>query len=556
MTAPSFDSAELAGKIPCTRDLGPERNTVLAALARTVAAAPDQHFLDFEGERHTFAQFDDAARRFAALFRAQGIGTQPEDAVSAMLGNNAAALQVWCGANMAGALWAPVNTALRRDFLSLQLKDTGSRLIVVEEELFERIAEVVDDLPHLDMILVRGRAPVTKLSKVRVASLDDAQTLTPLQDIAQPKPADISCILYTSGTTGPSKGCMISHNYILHQTRQVIQTTPIYEGDTVWTPMPLFHIGALTGAVLPALLLGETAAIAQRFSVSRFWDEIERSGARIAYVLASMIPLIANAPESEAEKRCFGQIHSVWGLPFSPELKAKWQERFGVRWINCYGFGQTEGGKICTVIPGEPLPPATSQGRVADEFECIIADDEGHEVPRGTVGEVLYRPKKPDTMFSGYWKNPQATAEAWRNLWMHSGDLGKMDEQGWFTFVGRKKDSIRRRGENISTFECEMVLSKHPELKEAVVHAVPSPLGEDDVKLTAILKEGSTLTHEALCHWCIEYFPRFAVPRYYEFRTDLPRTTTGKPLKYVLAEEGCTPATWDMDAHNIKVPRK
>jgi crotonobetaine/carnitine-CoA ligase len=349
---------------------------------------------------------------------------------------------------------------------------------------------------------------------------------------------------------------MISHNYILHQAKQVIQTTPVYEGDVTWTPMPLFHIGALTGAILPALLLKEGAAIAPRFSVSGFWDEIERSGARVAYVLASMIPLIANAPESEAEKRCFGQIHSVWGLPFSPELKRKWQDRFGVKWINCYGFGQTEGGKICTAIPGEPLPPETSNGRVADEFDCIIADDEGNEVPRGTIGEVLYRPKKPDIMFSGYWKKPEATAEAWRNLWMHSGDFGKMDEDGWFTFVGRKKDSIRRRGENISTFECEMVLSKHPGLKEAVVHAVPSPLGEDDVKVTAIRQDGASLTERELCDWCIEHFPYFAVPRYYEFRTDLPRTTTGKPLKYVLKDEGCTPATWDMEAAGVKVPRR
>lgn len=533
---------------------GPERDTVLAALARAVAAAPDRNFLDFEGELHTFRQFDAVSRSFARAFGTFGIGQG--DAVSSMLENNADCLHAWFAANMAGALWAPVNTALRRDFLASQLADTGSRLIVCEAHLFERIAEVAADLPRLETVLVRGEAPTGQLGKVRVASLDTYRAGPPLEEIASPDPADIACILYTSGTTGPSKGCMISHNYILHQARQVIQTTPVYDGDVTWTPMPLFHIGALTGAVLPSLLLHETAAIAPRFSVSGFWSEIERSGARIAYVLASMIPLIANAPDSEEMKRCRGQLHSIWGLPFSPELKQAWQERFGVRWINCYGYGMTEGGKICTVIPGEPLPPQGSQGRVADEFACIIADDDGNEVPRGTVGEVLYRPKKPDIMFSGYWKKPEATAEAWRDLWMHSGDLGKMDADGWFTFVGRKKDSIRRRGENISTFECEMVLSKHPALKEAVVHPVPSPLGEDDVKVTAILRDGATLTERELCGWCIEHFPYFAVPRYYEFREDVPRTTTGKPLKYVLRDEGRTPATWDMEEAGIKVPRR
>ena len=539
---------------PAKVNHGPERDTVIDALARAVAAAPDRIFLDFEGEKHSFGQFDAACRRLAHAFRSFGIGQG--DAVSSMLDNNADCLHAWFASNMAGALWAPVNTALRRDFLASQLADTGSRLIVCESHLFERIAEVAADLPELETVLVRGRVPAANLGKVRVESLETLRSGPSAEDIASSDPAGIACILYTSGTTGPSKGCMISHNYILHQAKQVFETTPVHAGDVTWTPMPLFHIGALTGAVLPALLLHETAAIAPRFSVSGFWSEIERSGARIAYVLASMIPLIANAPDSEEMKRCFGQIHSIWGLPFSPELEQAWKERFGVRWINSYGYGMTEGGKIFTVIPGEPLPPRGSQGRLADEFECIIADDLGNEVPRGTPGEVLYRPKKPDIMFSGYWKKPEATAEAWRNLWMHTGDLGKMDADGFFTFVGRKKDSIRRRGENISTFECEMVLSKHPALKEAVVHPVPSPLGEDDVKVTAILREGSSLSERELCDWCIEHFPYFAVPRYYEFREDVPRTTTGKPLKYVLRDEGRTPATWDMEEAGVKVPRR
>lgn len=200
-------------------------------------------------------------------------------------------------------------------------------------------------------------------------------------------------------------------------------------------------------------------------------------------------------------------------------------------------------------------PPQASQGRIADEFEAIIVDDNDNEVPPGTIGEILFRPRRPYTMFSGYWKRPEATAQTWRNLWMHSGDQGKIDADGWFYFIGRKKDSIRRRGENISTFECELVFTKHPAIKEAVVHAVPSPLGEDDVKVTAILKEDVVLTEEELCRWCIEHFPYFAVPRYYEFRQDIPRTTTGKPMKYVLQDEGCTPTTWDIEASGIKVPK-
>jgi crotonobetaine/carnitine-CoA ligase len=290
--------------------------------------------------------------------------------------------------------------------------------------------------------------------------------------------------------------------------------------------------------------------------VSGFWPEIERSGARVAMVLASMIPLIAAAPDTPAMQRCFGQLHSVWGLPFPPEIRAVWRERFGVKWINCYGYGMTEGGKIFTVLPGDTLPPEGSQGRLSDEFEAMIADDADRELPPGAIGEILFRPKLPNIMFSGYWKRPEATAETWRNLWMHTGDLGRIDENGFFSFVGRKKDSIRRRGENISTHECEIVLARHPAIKEVAVHAVPSPLGEDDVKLTAVLKEDASVSERELCAWCIDNFPAFAVPRYYEFRDEIPKTSTGKPMKYALTAEGRTARTWDREESELRTQRK
>lgn len=536
-----------------TAAIQPRGDTVLAALARALAAVPDKVFLDFEGDLYTYAAFDDRAGRLAAGFVA--LGVRAGDVVSSILDNNVDCLAVWIAANRIGAIWAPVNTALVKDFLQSQLSDSGAALVVCEARYFEALAHVAGELPALRQVLVRGERPEGGAGAATVDLLDTAFADAPVRPV-ETGPADIACILYTSGTTGPSKGCMISQNYLCSQSTQSFQSTPILPGDTVWTPMPLFHIGALTGAVVPALLLQERAAIASRFSVSGFWPEIERSGARVAMVLASMIPLLATAPDNDAMLRCRGQVHSVWGLPFTPETRRVWQERFGVRWINSFGFGMTEGGKIFTAIPGTDLPPVDSQGRLTAEFDAIIADDDDREVPPGTVGEILYRPKLPNIMFSGYWKRPEATAAAWRNLWMHSGDLGKVDAEGNFYFVGRKKDSIRRRGENISTFECELVFQKHPALKEAVVHPVPSPLGEDDVKVTAILREGENLTEEALCRWSIERFPYFAVPRYYEFREDIPRTPTGKPLKYVLRDEGCTPATWDIEASGITVARR
>jgi len=531
----------------------PARDTILAALARAVANAPDKLYLDFEGDFHSFADFDQASSRLAGALRR--LGVQPGDVVSSILDNNVDCMRTWFAANKAGAIWAPFNTALRREFLRSQAVDAGCRLIVCEAHYLEQLAEIAADLPQLELVLMRGDGPVPAFGAVRVERLADHLGGPTLDAPAEPRPVDITCILYTSGTTGPSKGCMISHNYICSQARQVYETTPFGVDEVVWSPMPLFHIGAITATVIPCLLYQERASVAARFSVSGFWAEIERSGARVATILASMIPLLAKAPDDEAMKRCHGQIHSIWGLPFTDETHRIWRERFGVKWINCYGYGQTEGGKICTILPSEPLPPPGSQGRLADEFEAIIVDDDDVEVPRNTIGEVVFRPKFPNVMFSGYWKRPEATAEAWRNLWMHSGDLGRFDEQGYFYFVGRKKDSIRRRGENISSFECELVLSSHPAVKEAVVYAVPSPVGEDDVKVTLIRKDDATLSEEELARWCIENFPAFAVPRYYEFVTEIPRTTTGKPMKYVLQEAGHSEQTWDIEVSTLQIPK-
>ena len=541
-----------AGVAPSPLQL-PKRDTILAALKRAVANVPDKVYLDFEGDFHTFRDFDLMASRLAGVF--EKLGIQPGEVVSSILDNNVDCMWTWFAANKAGAIWAPFNTALRRQFLSSQIVDSGCRLIVCEAHYLTQLAEVAEDCPELELVLVRGNSPIAYLGKVRVENLDNHRDAPPIERVATPLPSDISCILYTSGTTGPSKGCMISHNYVCCQSRQVYETTPFGRNEVIWSPMPLFHIGAITATVIPALLFQERASVASRFSVSGFWSEIERSGARVATILASMIPLLAKAPDDEAMKRCRGQLHSIWGLPFTDETYAIWRDRFGVKWINCFGYGQTEGGKVCTILPSEPRPPGGSQGRVADEFEARIVDDNGCELPSNTIGEVVYRPRYPDVMFSGYWKRPEATVEAWRNLWMHSGDLGRFDEDGYFYFVGRKKDSIRRRGENISSFECELVLSSHPHVKEAVVYGVPSPVGEDDVKATIMLKDQSALREEELARWCIDNFPAFAVPRYYEFVTEIPRTTTGKPMKYILQEAGHGAKTWDIENSSLQIPK-
>ena len=296
-------------------------------------------------------------------------------------------------------------------------------------------------------------------------------------------------------------------------------------------------------------------AFVPRFSVSNFWPEVERSGATIASILGSMGGLLANAPDHPSAQRCFGQIHTVRGNPFTEEVKTIWRQRFGAKQVGGNGYGLTEAAVITSLAAGEYAAPGSSGTRIA-EFDVRIVDDLDRELPAGQSGEIIVRPLRPDIMFMGYWRRPEDTLKLMRNLWLHTGDIGKFDDQGFFYFVDRKKDYLRRRGENISSFEMESAFARHPDLAEVAVHAVPSDKGEDDVKVTAILRPGAKLTAEALFAWAIDAVPYYALPRYIEFRETMPKNPQGRVLTYQLRDEGKTAATWDQEASAIKVSKR
>ena len=361
-------------------------------------------------------------------------------------------------------------------------------------------------------------------------------------------------LIYTSGTTGPSKGCMVSHNYVCNLVRQAIASVQTFSDDVLWTALPLFHLNAV-GSVLRAAMVGARCAIYPRFSLSKFWPEIERSGATSVSLLGSMAPLIAGAPDCEASKHCFGQIRVVGSAPFPPDLQATWARRFGVKLAGAPGYGLTEAAMVVWYRIGDPAPPDSAGKRNAD-FEVLIVDEDDRELPPGAPGEVIVRPTKPHVCFEGYWNRPADTLKIMRNMWLHTGDIGRFDEDGYFFFMDRKKDYLRRRGENISSFEMETTFQSHPAIMDVAVHAVPSSVGEDDVKVTAVLHEGSTLTEGELCRWSADRVPYFAVPRYIEFRPDLPRNPTGKVMKYQLRDEGCTPDTWDRETAGFELKKR
>lgn len=530
-----------------------EEDTILAAFGRVVAEAPNRIFLDFSGETYTYGEFERLSNRFAHALA--NLGVRAGDTVVTMLDNNIDAVTAWFAINKNGAISVPLNTALRGEFLRHQISDAGSVVVICEADYLPRIIDIADQLEDLKLILYRGKLDAEPSSPIAIEPLDEHRGSDESPTAVTVKPSDLSCIIYTSGTTGPSKGSMQSYNYLCNLARTRLRSNPATAEDITITPLPLFHNNALATGITATVLSGGRIVIQSRFSVSNFWTEVERSGATIASLVGTMAMLLADAPDNDAAKRCFGQIHTVRGVPFSDAVKEAWRTRFGARFVGSNDYGMTEVAVI-TTLPGGVYAAPGSSGKRFDDFDVRIVDDEDRELPPNTPGEIIVRPMKPNIMFQGYWRRPEATVAVMRNQWFHTGDIGKFDEDGFLYFLDRKKDYLKRRGENISSFEMETTFKQHSDIAEVAVHAVPSPLGEDDVKVTAVLKPGAKLTEEALCRWAIERVPYFAVPRFIEFRDSLPQNTQGKVLKYQLREEGQTPRTWDMEKSEIKLTKR
>jgi crotonobetaine/carnitine-CoA ligase len=535
-------------------DLG-EGLTVTGLLQEAVTEVPDWPFLDFEGELYTFGQVEQLSSRFAHALR--GLGITRERTVASILETSIDSVITWLGVNKAGGVWVPLNTAYKGDFLRHQLGDSDAEVVICDSEYVENVLDIAHELPCL-RVVVQKSGPLHEAPadlRLRVVSLEEHRGEQELTGWSV-EPSDLSLLVYTSGTTGPSKGCMISQNYMCSQGLQCNDAVPPEAGETMYTCLPLFHVSALS-QIIAALAVKECLAISPRFSVSRFWAEIERSGARNALLMGSILPLLARADQTPEMIRCRGQLRAVTSVPVTSEVRRIWKERFGVEHINSFGYGLTEGSRLALHRYRGPdhLPPETSCGEIAsDRFDVVILDDDDQLLPDGQVGEIAFRPRRPGVMFDGYWKKPEDTLAALRNLWMHSGDLGRI-ENGILFFVDRKKDYLRNRGENISSFEVERAFLQHPELVEVAVHEVGIGVAEDRMKVTAVRVAKSQLTEEELCRWAIQRLPYFAVPRLVEFRDDLPRTPTSKIMKFRLREDGVTASTWDREKAGIEVRR-
>jgi len=533
------------------------QTTIPELLLRRLESDPNSAYLDVCGDTVTTAEVYEIASRLASSFCSMGV--TPGDRVATLIENSIEAVYAWWGIILSGGIAVPINTAYKGEYLRHQIADSGSRVVVVASEFLERLEVVAPLVESLQHVVVIGETTPTisgTSASLWADLLQSEATPPPLNT----KPSDLGTFIYTGGTTGLSKGCMLSHNYHEELTRQIGICWERTAEDVVWTPLPLFHFNAITTAVIGPLVFGGRSAIYRRFSVSNFWPEISRVGATITSTLGTMAYLLAHdidrpemprsgAPEANTSLRLLG------AAPMPIEVDDIMKNRFGLTTFSA-AYGVTEASLISWQPPGGYNKP-NAAGVINDEyFDVRIFDDDDNEVPRGSRGEIVIRPKRPEVMFAGYWGRPDVTVETSRNWWYHTGDVGIVDEDNFLFFVDRKADYLRRRGENIASFEVESIIMGHGQIADVAVHAVPSPMSEDDLKITATLIDGATVTEEELFLWCVEQLPYFALPRYIEFRHELPRSPVGRVLKRELRDEGATPTSWDLETSDVTFEKR
>ena len=485
----------------------------------------DRTFLTVVGEGSlTYAAAAREARQVAAHLAARGVG--PGDAVAVLLPNGLDFVRLWLGIGRLGAVIVPVNTALTGGFLAHQLRDSGAKAVVAAGPPAEAVAEVAEEVPGM-------------------AAVDlDGWERAPEHDGPLPTPRHTACVMYTSGTTGPSKGVLMPHAHCYLFGLGSIEGLALTEADRYYVTMPLFHANGLFMQLGATLIAGASAVLRGRFSASAWLADVREHGCTVTNLLGAMSQFVIAQPETPHDRD--HSLRVVCPVPNPPAHERAWRERFGVpEVVSAYGMTEVNiplYGRLGVSRPG-------TAGLVLDRwFEVEVRDPDTDELlPRGVVGEIMVRPRVPFGFMAGYVGLPERTVEAWRSFWFHTGDSGVMDEDGWVTFVDRTKDCIRRRGENISSFEVESAIAGLAGVAEVAAYAVPAGEEgtEDEVMLSVVVQPGSGLDAAGVAAHADRVLPRFAQPRYIQLVDALPKTPTAKVRKQELRGRGVTAATWD-----------
>jgi carnitine-CoA ligase len=524
-----------------------ERDTMPGIVAKRAEQIPDRPFITDIGrdETLTFAQANERFLTWADGFRRLGVAAG--DRIGVMLPNSFDAASSWLGCAWIRGIEVPINNAYRGYMLRYTLENSEASVAVVSERFVDRLAEVAAELPLLKTVVVPD-APddkVPEIEGVRVVGrgelLADAR---PAFDLVgtPPMPWDISAIVYTSGTTGPSKGVLSPWGML---NLGVALLDDLGPDDCFYSPFPMFHMSGRAAIAHGAYSQGRMV-FREAFDTGSFWPDIDRYGCTFTLVVPAMAHWLLAQPPSPEDTE-----HALRKALLSPIVPG-FGERFGVSVRSHYGM--TEAGNVMSRRDVRDASP--SCGRPIPGYDVRLVDDHDYEVPVGEVGELVVRTAEPWLLNRGYWRMPEKTAEAWRNGWFHTGDGFKRDEEGNYYFVDRQKDALRRRGENVSSFEVEGIVLSHPDVAECAAIAVDTDLGEQEIKICLVARDGAAVDPRQLVEYLIPKMPRFMVPRYVEVCESLPKTeATMRIQKAKLRENPLNDATWDRDAAGVVVPK-
>jgi crotonobetaine/carnitine-CoA ligase len=494
-----------------------------------------------DGQTWTWEQARAAVRVTAGALR--DLGVREGDLVGMWLPTGRAAVRLWWAVNWLGAVLVPINTAYRGPLLEHVLRDSGVTLLVAHHELVDRLRDVRRDGLR-DVVPVGGRPDLPGVTVHDESVLWSA--VIPARVPAVRRPWDLQVVIYTSGTTGPSKGVRVGYLHAATSARAAYAY--LTATDRFLVNLPLFHISGI-GGVLTALLTGGSVALAADFSTGTFWEVLRRTGSTTLVLMGVMATFLLKAPPRPDDRD--NPLRTVLMVPLAVDSH-EFSGRFGCDVYTV--FNMTE---ISSPLVAGPQPaPIGTCGQVRPGIEARLVDEYDREVPDGAIGELILRAGTPWTMTDGYLNDPAATAHAWRNGWFHTGDAFKRDADGNYFFADRIKDAIRRRGENISSYELEAVVARHAAVREVAAVAVPSPIGEDDVLVVVAPVEGFEVDAEELLRFLIPLLPHYMVPRYVRSVAELPKTPTAKIQKHLLRADGVTGDTYDREKHDFVVERE
>ena len=504
-----------------------EHRDLWSLCAARTEERPDRVVLDFDGGLWTWAELIEAAEGLAGGLAAAGV--VPGDVVCHMSPNHPEAVVTMLALLRLGAVECPVNAGLRGQQLAHVLNHSGARALIVDGSLVERVLEQSPAAPRIQTVVLRAEGPRPQdETVVDYGELRTSGDRPP--PFRAPRPGDPMNIIYTSGTTGPAKGAVLPQAFPIEQARIKIEQWGLTADDVLFSALPLYHVNARFSTLGTALVVDGRAALVSRFSARTFWDQVRAAAATEVGVVGAVSSILLHQQPGPADRdHRVRMMHGAAGIPM--DRRADFEERFGLRLVT--GFAMTETGHLSTTSPDDPMRYRAS-GRPVPQYEAAVVNADDNELPAGSVGELVVRPRVPGVMMTGYHRQPEATEAAFRNGWFHTGDLATIEADGYIRWVDRIVDAIRRRGEMISSTEVERAVCAFEAVAECAAVGVPSELGEEDVKLVVVLEPGRTIDPSALQRHCQATLPDFCQPRYLEVLAELPKGATHKVNKHQL----------------------